>query len=218
MENWTEILAQLKESRKGDILQCAKSIFMEQGFAHVTMKDIANRAGISRTTLYKYFKNIEEIAYTIQVVLVSEIDNFEGQKLQKYDSLEEKLASIIEESYAYTLAHMENRRFTMMFDSYYRGNDVYSKNISEEIKNEFDDIMKKLQDDRTALVYEGFCKMGTDDHKRAEVFAELFCGLVIAHNQRIASGGYHSIHILDELNGEFERLVLNYFHKYIKTE
>ena len=218
MENWTDILAQLKESRKGDILQCAKSIFMEQGFAHVTMKDIANKAGISRTTLYKYFKNIDEIAYTIQAVLVSEIDCSEGQRLGEYDSLEGKLSSIIEQSFEYTLSHMENRRFTMMFDSYYRGIDVYSKNISEEIKVEFDEIMKKLQNGRTTLIYEGLCALGFDDRQKAEVFSELFCGLVIAHNQRIASGGYQSKNILDVLNREFEQLILNYFRKYIKME
>lgn len=215
MENWMEILEQIKESRKGDILQCAKSFFMEQGFAHVTMKDIANKAGISRTTLYKYFKNIDEIAYMLQVSLVSEIDHSEGQKLEEYDRLEDQLSSIIEGSFEYTLSHMENRRFTMMFDSYYRGIDEYSKNISEEIKAKYDDIMKNLQDGRTELIYEGFCKMGFDDRQKAEVFSELFCGLVIAHNQRIASGGYQSKDILDMLNKEFNQMILNYFHKFI---
>lgn len=208
MEEWTEILSKIKESRKSDILECAKSVFMKGGFAHVTMKDIADLAGISRTTLYKYFNSIDEIAYTIQVMLVSEIDEYEMQEVDTYDDLEEQVLSILDKSYEYTIKHPENRRFTMMFDSYYRGNDCYKKNVSEESIASFDRTMEKLRCDRAQFFYKGFSALGMEDKKKADLFSEIFCGLVIAHNQRIASGGYH---MEENLYEEFKKVILNYF-------
>jgi len=46
---------------KCDILQKASEIFLKLGFKSVTMDDIANELSISKKTIYKYFKNKEEL-------------------------------------------------------------------------------------------------------------------------------------------------------------
>lgn len=46
---------------KHDILQKAGEIFLKLGFKSVTMDDIANELAISKKTIYKYFKNKEEL-------------------------------------------------------------------------------------------------------------------------------------------------------------
>lgn len=43
------------------ILDCAKTIFLQKGFAQVTMKDIVDACGISRGGLYRYFNSTREI-------------------------------------------------------------------------------------------------------------------------------------------------------------
>lgn len=49
------------DKRKKEILEKALDVFMEEGFEDATFQKIADRCGITRTTLYIYFKNKREI-------------------------------------------------------------------------------------------------------------------------------------------------------------
>jgi len=51
----------LKEFHRNNILAVAKKLFIERGFAHTTMDDIAKSADYSKSTLYVYFKSKDEI-------------------------------------------------------------------------------------------------------------------------------------------------------------
>jgi len=45
------------EKRRYEILEKALDVFMEEGFENTTFQKIADKCGITRTTLYIYFKN-----------------------------------------------------------------------------------------------------------------------------------------------------------------
>ena len=49
------------EKRKKEILSKSLDLFIEEGYEDVTFQKIADRCGITRTTLYIYFKNKREI-------------------------------------------------------------------------------------------------------------------------------------------------------------
>ncbi|MCR5612200.1 TetR/AcrR family transcriptional regulator [Treponema sp.] len=49
------------DKRKHEILEKALEVFIEEGYEDVTFQKIADRCGITRTTLYIYFKNKREI-------------------------------------------------------------------------------------------------------------------------------------------------------------
>ena len=49
------------DKRKREILEKALDVFVEEGYEDVTFQKIADRCGITRTTLYIYFKNKREI-------------------------------------------------------------------------------------------------------------------------------------------------------------
>jgi TetR/AcrR family transcriptional regulator len=53
--------ARRKESRPGELLAAALDSFVEFGFAATRLEDIASKAGVSKGTLYLYFKNKEEL-------------------------------------------------------------------------------------------------------------------------------------------------------------
>ena len=58
------------EKRRHEILEKALDVFMDEGFEDVTFQKIADRCGITRTTLYIYFKNKREIFnYSIKQLL-----------------------------------------------------------------------------------------------------------------------------------------------------
>ena len=50
-----------KEDKRLGLLEAAVGVFFEQGFAATRMDDIAARAGVSKGTLYLYFKSKEDL-------------------------------------------------------------------------------------------------------------------------------------------------------------
>jgi AcrR family transcriptional regulator len=60
------------EKRRKDILKMALDVFVDEGFEDATFQKIADRCGITRTTLYIYFKNKKEIFnYSIKHLLLT---------------------------------------------------------------------------------------------------------------------------------------------------
>jgi len=58
------------EKRRREILRKALDVFVDEGFEDATFQKIADRCGITRTTLYTYFKNKKEIFnYSIKQLL-----------------------------------------------------------------------------------------------------------------------------------------------------
>jgi len=58
------------EKRRKEILEKALDVFVDEGFENATFQKIADRCGITRTTLYIYFKNKKEIFnYSIKLLL-----------------------------------------------------------------------------------------------------------------------------------------------------
>jgi AcrR family transcriptional regulator len=49
------------DKRRWEILEKALDVFVDEGFENTTIQKIADRCGITRTTLYIYFKNKKEI-------------------------------------------------------------------------------------------------------------------------------------------------------------
>jgi Transcriptional regulator len=50
-----------KEERRQSILQAAREVFLEKGFFRATMDDVAERAEVSKGTLYLYFESKETL-------------------------------------------------------------------------------------------------------------------------------------------------------------
>ena len=75
-----------KEARPAEILDAALAVFAEKGYAAARMDDIAQRAGVTKGTIYLYFESKdavfrglvqESIGATIQAVTTA-AENFEG--------------------------------------------------------------------------------------------------------------------------------------------
>ena len=67
--NSSEVQISRKEreiaQRKQDILNTAARLFSERDFHEVTVEDIATEVGLSKGTLYLYFKNKDELFFSI---------------------------------------------------------------------------------------------------------------------------------------------------------
>jgi AcrR family transcriptional regulator len=63
------------DKRKQEILQKSLDVFIEEGYEDATFQKIADRCGITRTTLYIYFKNKHEIFLGSIKELLSEVES-----------------------------------------------------------------------------------------------------------------------------------------------
>lgn len=62
------------DRRRQEILQKSLDVFIEEGYEDATFQKIADRCGITRTTLYIYFKNKHEIFLESIKELLSELE------------------------------------------------------------------------------------------------------------------------------------------------
>lgn len=53
------------EERQGQIIAAAKSLFLEEGIDHVSMRKIARKVGITQAAIYQHFENKEAILFVI---------------------------------------------------------------------------------------------------------------------------------------------------------
>ena len=77
-------------SRRGEILDAAKRLFIEEGFANATMRRIAAEVGVSPTALYLHFADKEAILQAIAddyfselLVKLQETQGIEGPPLAR---------------------------------------------------------------------------------------------------------------------------------------
>ncbi len=90
------------EKRKHEILSKALDLFIEEGYEDVTFQKIADRCGITRTTLYIYFKNkreifvwsIKQMTSALELELMQIIND---QTLSAPDCLKKMFSTIIDE-------------------------------------------------------------------------------------------------------------------------
>lgn len=88
----TENESQVKDERRKNILVTGELLFLERGISNVDMKEIAQKAGIGRATLYRYFKSKKDIAleifklmygHYIQPELIKQSKSITGTGLEK---------------------------------------------------------------------------------------------------------------------------------------
>ena len=71
------------DKRKHEILEKSLELFIEEGYEDVTFQKIADRCGITRTTLYIYFKNkrviflwsIKQLLSELETKIMAQIDD-----------------------------------------------------------------------------------------------------------------------------------------------
>ena len=84
------------EKRRAEILAKALDVFVEEGFEDTTFQKIADRAGITRTILYTYFRNKREIfSYSVKQLLAAVENDLVMVRKNKNLNCVEKLTEVI---------------------------------------------------------------------------------------------------------------------------
>ncbi|MCL2094426.1 MAG: TetR/AcrR family transcriptional regulator [Treponema sp.] len=104
------------EKRRREILEKALDVFMDEGFEDVTFQKIADRCGITRTTLYIYFKNKREIFnFSIRQLLQTVERDITAISKEKDRSHSERLIQVMTVIFAQL---EENRRLLSVLLNY----------------------------------------------------------------------------------------------------
>jgi AcrR family transcriptional regulator len=80
---------------KSRVCSAALACLKRQGIEKTTMSDIAKEAGIARPTLYKYFKNIEEVLSTAIDIEAYSFAESVVKHVTKFATIEERIVETI---------------------------------------------------------------------------------------------------------------------------
>jgi AcrR family transcriptional regulator len=95
----TERKEREKEQRREAIVNAAEKVFFKRGIDQATMDDLAEKAELSKATLYLYFSGKEEIYFAIflrgQKILSAMIEHTTGLVTETRGKIQAYLASVI---------------------------------------------------------------------------------------------------------------------------
>ncbi|HBA26708.1 MAG TPA: TetR/AcrR family transcriptional regulator [Nitrospinae bacterium] len=80
---------------KESILEAAIKVFSEKGYSQTTIREVAKRAGISVGGVYIYFKNKEEIYFTLLKYLLDEFRDRAGESIKDIEDPAEAVKNYI---------------------------------------------------------------------------------------------------------------------------
>lgn len=132
--------------RRETILRAATEVFTEQGFSDTRLADIAQRAGVSTSTLYLYFSSKEEMVSAIAQENQQALLNRLGPVLVGLRG-EEDVARFVE----IVLAHAEEYRDQIIIVSLESGLSAGRRGIRETHGREIDRGIEMVRD----LIAEG---------------------------------------------------------------
>jgi AcrR family transcriptional regulator len=80
-----------EKDRRDQILQIAEELFAEKGYNKASMREIAERLGVKKPSLYHHFHNKEEIYYTIIAGIYQQVLDEMAAFLDRGETIEEMI-------------------------------------------------------------------------------------------------------------------------------
>ncbi len=111
------------EATREKILQVAEALFLERGFFQTQMKDVAQAVGISRNSLYRYFRDKGDLGFAILDLCVGRVaasfrETLAAVDSRTYDNGREKLVDVLSRVILDN-KHDTDMLFMAEFDAYY---------------------------------------------------------------------------------------------------
>lgn len=175
-----------RDKRLETILIAGLKLFLSKGLAESSMKDVADNAGVSRATLYRYYKSKEDLSMAIEHHLYRDIliplysdavNDFEGNGLEKVRNYLEIFTQTIED-------HSDIFQFSGALDHYF--------NYSQKPKKTADKMKTIFGQDPTVEFLIKALRQGQSDGSISdltdpELLAYSIDQTMISLGQRIAS-------------------------------
>jgi AcrR family transcriptional regulator len=82
--------------KREELAISATSLFIEKGYSNLTVSEVAKNAGIAKGSIYKYFDSKEDIIFAIIELAQESYDKEILYKIEKSESIEEKIISLFD--------------------------------------------------------------------------------------------------------------------------
>ncbi len=135
-----------KESKRQEILQAAKRVFIRQGYLTATMKDVVEESGLSRGGVYLYFSSTEEML----LALIEEIDRDNDLQVEEllaaYPTVWAALDALFEHLQS-ELVHVGEGMIPVLYEALIAGwrNRTYAELMNGRYAKAADRIVQMLQ-------------------------------------------------------------------------
>lgn len=130
-----------KLKRREDILEAAKEVFFSKGLELATMEEIANKAQLSKGTLYLYFKSKEEL----YISLIEKGGKFFSEYFQNAKSPElsahEQTLNLIDAFYRFYTEHRQYYKILFTIQSGGIDRNKISDHVYEKIYKQASDLL-----------------------------------------------------------------------------
>ncbi len=139
-----------KLARRQSIISAAKELFFEKGYQMTTMEKIAEKAELSKRTLYLYFKNKDDlyISVTIEGFLLLE------ENMIKAESREISIEDKIKALYFVMVDHcLANKEYFRIFEFFFT--DQARENIPPKLNDTINEHVWKCLNSGKEVVEEG---------------------------------------------------------------
>jgi AcrR family transcriptional regulator len=84
-----------KSDTKRKIIQKATDLFFKRGFVKASIRDIVRAVGVSKSTVYIYFKNKDEILFSIVDDIYQKLIELQNKTIEEHDDPLECLRELI---------------------------------------------------------------------------------------------------------------------------
>ena len=133
-----------QEQRRKEIFDASVHLFLEKGFNETSMREIANAAGVGKSTLYDYFNSKDEILISYFEGEIHKI-TARAQKIAEGDlSISEKLSQIMEMHLTYLV---NNKQFYLKLTLESQRLALQSQQRIQTSRHAYQDMLRALVED-----------------------------------------------------------------------
>ncbi len=125
-----------REARRKLIITAAQDLFAETDFRKVTAREIARKAGVSPGTIYRYYKNMDDLFVDIFLIHAAEISSLIDLEFKERQKCSVMRYCEIQVEYL-----NENMAFYQMMSHF-----MLAGSLPSETSKKMDPIMRKLLD------------------------------------------------------------------------
>ena len=180
-----------KEQRYQNILDAAQTVFFLEGYAKSTIDKIAYEAGISKPTIYKYFKTKDDLYFSLILPVIEDLAVQIGKievKLRdgKYPNGERLLKDLFKAAYSIYAASPDVFRIIHLFQQsglIGKLNEEISSGLDEKGRLNFELLRRIIQ-----MGIESNLIIRIDPVEAADIFWGLFVGVVQLENIKAKTG------------------------------
>lgn len=108
-----------KHQNHEDLIDAGRELFLRHGFPGIAVKDVCERAGVSRVTYYKHFESIEDLVFAVQMRALEHMSDFVQAADDPQANGISRLRRMLEAWSLYAAENKAYMKFILLFDLHY---------------------------------------------------------------------------------------------------